>query len=228
MGMLERFKDIMTSNINAMLDKVEDPSKLIDQYLRDAKRDLAEVRKETANVIADESKAQRNVDDVRNEVDKYTELAKKALVAGNREDAAVFVAEKQKLEAELVSYQEILAAANLNANQMREMHNKLQGDIENLESRKDILKGKIAATKARETVNKMGAHSNKFGTATGKISSMEDKVDKQFDSAMAESELLEGPGNAAKDLVSKYKGSSSASVEEELSRLEAEILSGTK
>ena len=38
MGILKRFKDIMSSNINALLDKAEDPEKMIDQYLRDLQR----------------------------------------------------------------------------------------------------------------------------------------------------------------------------------------------
>ncbi len=41
MGILKRFKDIMSANINAMLDKAEDPEKMIDQYLRDLQEDLS-------------------------------------------------------------------------------------------------------------------------------------------------------------------------------------------
>ena len=48
MGILTRFTDIMKSNINALLDKCEDPAKMIDQTLRDLREDLAEVKKETA------------------------------------------------------------------------------------------------------------------------------------------------------------------------------------
>ena len=54
MGILQRFKDIMASNINALLDKAEDPEKMIDQTLRNLTKDLAEVKKETAAVMADE------------------------------------------------------------------------------------------------------------------------------------------------------------------------------
>ena len=44
MGILKRFKDIMSANINAMLDKAEDPEKMIDQYLRDLQEDLRNVK----------------------------------------------------------------------------------------------------------------------------------------------------------------------------------------
>ena len=41
MGILTRFKDIMSANINALLDKAENPEKMIDQYLRNLENDLA-------------------------------------------------------------------------------------------------------------------------------------------------------------------------------------------
>ena len=53
MGILKRFKDIMSSNINALLDKAEDPEKMIDQYLRDLQEDLRKVKSETATVMAE-------------------------------------------------------------------------------------------------------------------------------------------------------------------------------
>ena len=55
MGVLSRFKDIMASNVNALLDKFEDPAKMVDQMLIDLREDLAEVKKETDSVMADET-----------------------------------------------------------------------------------------------------------------------------------------------------------------------------
>ena len=60
-GILSRFKDIMSSNINALLDKVEDPMKMIDQYLRNLESDLGKVKAETAAVMAEETKSKREL-----------------------------------------------------------------------------------------------------------------------------------------------------------------------
>ena len=70
MGILSRFKDIMSSNINAMLDKMEDPQKMIDQILRNLQSDLGEVKAETAGVMAEEQRAKRELDACQNEVKK--------------------------------------------------------------------------------------------------------------------------------------------------------------
>ena len=44
MGIITRFKDIMAANINALLDKCEDPEKMIDQYLRNLEQDFSKRR----------------------------------------------------------------------------------------------------------------------------------------------------------------------------------------
>ena len=70
MGILKRFKDIMSSNINALLDKAEDPEKMIDQYLRDLQEDLRKVKSETATVMAEEQRCKRQLDECDAEIAK--------------------------------------------------------------------------------------------------------------------------------------------------------------
>lgn len=124
---------------------------------------------------------------------------------------------------EIPEYLAVYQAAQTNANQMREMYNKLVNDIEEMESRKNILKGKAAATRARETVNKMGSKSSRYGAASGKMADMESRIDARFNTAMAESELLNTPQDETEALRDKYKGGTSHSVNDELDRLAAEL-----
>lgn len=77
MGILKRFKDIMSANINAMLDKAEDPEKMIDQYLRELQEDLRNVKSETATVMADEARCKRALTDCDEEIAKNAELCRK-------------------------------------------------------------------------------------------------------------------------------------------------------
>ncbi len=98
MAILERFSDIISANINALIDKMENPAKMIDQYLRDMMEDLAEVKRSTAGVMAEETRTKRLVDENQAEVIKYTDYAKKALEAGNENDARIFLTKKQELE----------------------------------------------------------------------------------------------------------------------------------
>lgn len=77
MGILTRFKDIMSANINSLLDKCEDPSKMIDEYMRQVTEQLAEVKVETAGVMAEEKRTKRLVEENEENITKYDVLARK-------------------------------------------------------------------------------------------------------------------------------------------------------
>ena len=70
MSILSRFKDIMASNINALLDKAENTEKMVDQYVRNLNSDLNKVKAETASVMAAEQRAKRELADCRAEDDQ--------------------------------------------------------------------------------------------------------------------------------------------------------------
>lgn len=224
MGILSRFADIVSANINALLDRAEDPGKMVDQYLRNLSNDLAAVKKETAGVMAEESRTKRLVQENEKEVAKFTELAKRALVSGNDEDARVFLAKKHELEDVGASLQTAAAAAHENAVKMRQMHDKLVKDINSLHSRRNTIKAKAAVAKTQERINKIGANSDKAAGAIGAFSRMEDKINRQLDEANARAELDSTPFDSALALEEKYRGASvDSSVDDELAALKAQL-----
>lgn len=222
MGILARFKDIMSSNINALLDKAEDPEKMIDQCLRNLSNDLGKVKSETAAIMAEEQRAKRELDDCNEEIAKMQKYAVKALEADNEEDARKFLEQKASLHSKVSGLQEAFNLAHTNASNMREMHDKLVGDINELEARKDMIKGKLAVAKTQERINKM---TSSFASANNSIASFnkyEELADKAIDKANAMAELNKtAPGNAIKDLTEKY--SSDTTVDDELEALKASL-----
>lgn len=90
-GILTKFKDIMSANVNALLEKAEDPEKMIDQYLRNLESDLGNVKAETAAVMATQTQAKRKLDECNAEIEKMTTYAKKAIESGNDNDARSFL-----------------------------------------------------------------------------------------------------------------------------------------
>lgn len=224
MGILSRFSDIISSNINALLDKAEDPAKMVDQYLRKMTEDLAAVKKETAGVMAEESRTKRLLDENEKEVAKYSELAKKALVGGNDDDARVFLTKKQELEDVGVGLQTSYAVAHENAVKMRQMHDKLVKDINSLNSRREAIKAKVAVAKTQERINKIGASTDKMQSNIGAFNRMEAKADKMLDAANAMSELNAQPVDEAQALEEKYKSAdTNASVEDELAAMKKKL-----
>ncbi len=224
MGILERFTDIVKANINDLLDKAENPAKMIDQYLRDMTADLAEVKRETAGVMAEESRTKRMLEDNQREIEKYDGLARKALAAGNEGDARVFLAKKQQLSEKSASLQATYDAAHANAQKMRQMHDKLVGDIESLNARREMIKAKVAVAKTQEKVNAMTSGADKAAGAMSAFDRMEAKADAMLDRANAMEELNQQPKDDAAELEKKYAASGAdAAVDDELAKLKAEM-----
>ena len=221
-SILGRFNDIFKANINDLLDKFEDPEKMIDQYLRDMLDDLAEVKQETAEVMAEETRTKRAVDANVAEVEKYLALAQKALQAGNEGDARVFLAEKQKLEAAGAALLTAYTVARENATKMRQLHDKLTNDINELKAKSEAIKAKVKVAETQNKLNAFDDHSDAAQDAMAAFKRMEDKANNMLDKANSMAELNSKPVDEAKALEEKY-ATGSTSVEDELAALKSKL-----
>jgi Phage shock protein A (IM30), suppresses sigma54-dependent transcription len=222
-GILKRFGDIMSANINSLLDKAEDPGKMIDQYLRNLESDLGKVKAETASVMAEATKTKRQLDECSSDIAKMQSYAEKAVIAGNDQDARQFLEKKNQLLEQQANIQTTYDLANDNAAKMKEMHDKLATDISSLNARKDTIKSKLAVAKTQETLNKVG---NSVAGAKSNLSAfdkMEAKADKMLDEANAMRELNEsGKDKDINALTDKYSDINH-SVEDDLAALKAKL-----
>lgn len=224
MGIVSRFKDIMSANINALLDKAEDPSKMIDQYLRNLESDLGKVKAETAAIMAEETRCKRQLDECNAEVAKYQQYAQKAVVAGNDADARQFLAKKSQLVEQQTNLTQAYDIAAANAAKMRQMHDKLVKDISDLNARKESIKAKIAVAKTQEKINKIGSTVAGANNSMSAFDRMEAKANNMLDKANAMSELnsMSADGDI-EDLTSKYDSPESPAVDDELAALKAQM-----
>ena len=225
MGILTRFKDIMSANINALLDKAEDPEKMIDQYLRNLEKDLAEVKAETASVMAEEARTKRELNECNEQIAKMQSYAEKALLAGNEADARTFLEKKQVLVNNQASLEQLAATAEANATKMRQMHDKLVKDAAELEAKRDTIKAKVKAAKAQEKINKVASKGMGASSSMAAFEKMEAKADRMLDEANAMSELnkLEEDNNID-NLTAKYDvNPSNQAVDDELAALKAQM-----
>lgn len=227
MGILQRFKDIMSANVNAVLDKAEDPVKMVDQYMRDLESDLGKVKAETASVMAEEKRTKREFDENREEIEKMDRYARKALMAGNEADARTFLEKKTELTARedilLKSWQQ----AKNNADSMKQMHDKLGKDLSDLRSRKEAIKAKMTLAKTQEKLNKIGSSFDGAADRMSDFDRMEAKADQMLDQASAMAELNQkmDDENSVENLMSKYDDNSgqNSKVDDDLEALKKEL-----
>ena len=225
MGIMTRFKDIMAANFNALLDRAEDPEKMIDQYLRNLEQDFAKVKAETASIMAEEKSAKRKLDECDEEIARMTEYAKKAVMAGNDGEAKQFLTKKAELTEKRTVLEQNYTLACDNSAKMRQMHDKLAGDIATLKSKRDMLKAKVKVAETQKKINQMGSGLEDAGNNMAAFDRMEDKVNKMLDEANAMSELnASSEGNSIEELAKKYDAQSgNSAVDDELAALKAEM-----
>jgi phage shock protein A len=111
MGIFTRFRDIISSNINAMLDRAEDPEKLIKLMIREMEDTLVEIKASCAGVMATVKKISRHMDEVQSRVNYWEERASLAVNKGRDDLAREALMEKRRyaeraeaMERELVEH----------------------------------------------------------------------------------------------------------------------------
>lgn len=106
---------------------------------------------------------------------------------------------------------------------MRQMHDKLVNDINDLKQRRNNIKATMAVAETQKQVNRATeAYSGASGSIAG-FERMEEKAQRMLDESMAAAELSEKPADSAEELAEKYEKGNSASVDDELNRLKAEM-----
>ena len=96
MGIFTRFRDIVSANINAMLDKAEDPEKLIKLMIREMEDTLIEIKASCAGVMANRKRVQRQLDETRSRETNWQERAELAVNKGRDDLAREALVEKRR------------------------------------------------------------------------------------------------------------------------------------
>ena len=183
MGIFTRFRDIISSNINAMLDRAEDPEKLIRLMIREIEDTLVEIKTACAGVMAGSKKIQRQLEALRDRIGYWEEKAALAVKKGRDDLAREALIEKRKfsrqtdsLENELAEHEDLIQQYQDDIRQLEEKLKSARDKQRMLVQRHIHAQSKIRAQKEIQRIDSSETIM-KFGELENRIERMEAEAD---------------------------------------------------
>lgn len=176
MGMFTRINDIIQSNINALLDKAEDPEKMIRLIIQEMQETLVEIRTLAAQHIAEQKHLNRQIDNLAKRATHWQDNAELAVSKGKDDLARAALKEKKGLEEKQAELQTHLVAID-------EALLKVQDDTARLNEKLNEAKAKQKALAMRRQAAsvrmqaKQATHSDKLENVMGRFEHYEQRVD---------------------------------------------------
>ncbi|GGF50041.1 phage shock protein PspA [Aliidongia dinghuensis] len=202
MGVFSRISDIVNSNINAILDRAQDPEKIIRLIIQEMEDTLVEVRSSTVKTIAEKRELERRIAGLAGEIDEWQGKAELAL-SKDREDLAKGALQiKARLKADLALLEKQLV-------QIEEGLAKQSDDVVKLQQ-------KLADAKAREASMAM-----RHTTASARLKIRSTLYDERVTDAFSRFEQVERALDELEGKVDVYDIGVKKTVAEELAELEA-------
>ncbi|MBR4627110.1 MAG: PspA/IM30 family protein [Ruminococcus sp.] len=223
MGIFRRLSDIIKANINDMLDKAEDPEKMVKQIIIEMQTELTKATQNYGKAKASERLAEKRYLEAQKQSQGWENKAKAALSQGNQELAKAALAKKVKCDEDVENYKEMYDSISNQTEAIGDQVEILKSKHDEAKSRQAML---IARSQMADTQKSLAKSAGGFdgNSALEKFNRMEEKIERKEAEAAAFSEIA-GVDNELDDTFAQLETDSK--VDSELARLMAEMNGGS-
>ncbi|BAY60788.1 PspA/IM30 family protein [Calothrix sp. FACHB-1219] len=220
MGLFDRIKRVVSANLNDLVNKAEDPEKMLEQSILEMQEDLVQLRQGVAQAIAAQKRTDKQYNDAQSEITKWQRNAQLALQKGD-ENLARQALERKKTYTETgTALKASLDQQNVQVETLKRNLIQLESKISEAKTKKEMLKARITTAKAQEQLQNMVSGMN-TSSALAAFERMEEKVLLQEARAQSAAEL------AGADLETQFARLEAGSdVDDELAALKAQMTLG--
>jgi phage shock protein A len=217
MGLFDRIRRVVSSNLNDMVSKAEDPEKMLEQAILEMQEDLVQLRQGVAQAIAAQKRTDKQYNDAQNEINKWQRNAQLALQKGDEALARQALERKKTYTESSGALKGSLDQQTVQVDTLKRSLQQLESKISEAKTKKDMLKARITAAKAQEQLQGMVGNMN-TSSAMAAFERMEEKVMIQESRAQSMAEL------AGQDLETQFAQLESGSdVDDELAALKMQL-----
>ncbi|PYE55857.1 PspA/IM30 family protein [Deinococcus yavapaiensis] len=218
MSILDRLSRLLRANVNDLISRAEDPTKIIEQALLDMRDAYAQARSEVADSMAQLSKLEREQNTNTRLAQEYGEKAAEALKAGSEELAREALRRKKNYEDIAAGFSQQVATQSATVEELKTQLRALEGKIDEFQSKKELLQARAQTAKASQTLERMSGF-DKSGSAMDAFEEMERRVAQQEDRAGAMRSLRE-----ENDLDAQLKNiGRDKAIDDELEKLKSQL-----
>jgi phage shock protein A len=221
MGLFDRISRVVRSNVNDLVNKAEDPEKILEQSILDMSEDLVQLRQAVAKTIATQKRTQQQYEQAQSQANSWTSRAQLALQKGD-ESLAREALSRKKTHAETAAMLKAqLDPQTAQVDTLKRSLVQLESKISEAKTKKNMLKARMQAAKAQEQLQSQVSSLN-TSSSMAAFERMEEKVLEAEARSQAAGEL------AGVDLESQFAMLESGSdVEDELAAMKAQLTGGS-
>jgi phage shock protein A len=193
MSIFNRLSDIINSNISSLLDKAENPEKMIRMVIQEMEETLVEVRSGTAKVIAEKKTLSRRAERLKRQAKDWEGKAELALSKGREDLAKAALLEKSNITSSVEITSKDLLKLDETLDKLSTEIEQLQSKLNDARARQKTIVMRTKATVSRMDVNRQ-LHSYTIDNAMDKFEYYEKKIDQmegQMDSIHIEQRGLQ-------------------------------------
>jgi phage shock protein A len=173
MGILDRLSTMVKSNVNDLIDRMQDPGKEIDQLILDMDDSVRQARGEVATCMAEEKRLARQIEGLEAEAKSWEEHAARAVQAGDDALAKEALRRKAQKEADRIELQQAMTEQKAHVENLMAGLRALELRMKEVKARQGTLREKARAAKGQSPVSTGTAAFADFDRMSGKIDALE-------------------------------------------------------
>lgn len=217
MGFFNRITDIFKANVNEMLDRAEDPEKMLKQMVLEMEESINKSTLSVAQAVANQRNLEKKMQKAEKDQSEWMNKAKQAVEAGRDDLAKAALEKKSQAERNLNDLKPTYEQAKATADKLRSQLTELKAKLDEARTRQNTLIARAQSAKAQKALSQ--AASGVGSDAFSKFDKFENKVEKLESEAEVYGEL-EGTDRKLED---EFKQLGSGTADDDLAKLKAEM-----